>query len=46
MQYTIVKCKECGKLFRIYPHQVYNGDPNYCPECNRKAENVKKYEER
>ena len=36
-EYTIIKCKECGRLFKIYPYQVYMGDPEYCPECNRKV---------
>ena len=35
--YRIVKCEGCGRLFRIYRFPSYNGDPNYCPECNRKS---------
>lgn len=36
--WQIVKCRICGKLFRIYMHQVYEGDPSCCPECNQKSE--------
>lgn len=35
MEYTIIRCKGCSKLFRFYPWQVYEGDPNYCPSCNK-----------
>jgi len=33
-KYTIVICKGCGKKFRIYSFQAYEGDPEYCRECN------------
>jgi len=36
-EYTIVKCKGCGKLFRLYMFGVYEGDPNYCPKCNKES---------
>lgn len=37
MNATVKKCKECGTLFIIYPHEVYDGDPNYCRACNAEA---------
>jgi len=36
-RYTIVVCRGCGKKFKIYPFQVYDGDPEYCKDCNREA---------
>jgi hypothetical protein len=36
-KYTIVICKGCGKKFRIYPFEVYDGDPEYCRECNEES---------
>lgn len=36
-EYTVVKCKGCGKLFRLYMFAVYEGDPNYCPKCNEES---------
>lgn len=44
--YRIIKCKECGKLFRIKKDIRYPGDPNYCHECNKASErkNVQEYE--
>lgn len=37
MAYRIVKCMECGKLFRLYAFEVYFGDHRYCRECNEKS---------
>lgn len=36
-KYTVVKCRICGTLFRIYHHQDYEGDPSCCPTCNRES---------
>lgn len=36
-QYTIIVCKGCGKMFRIYYYEVYLGDSRYCRGCNRKS---------
>jgi len=36
-EYKIIKCKGCGKLFKILPLTVYKGDPEYCPKCNREV---------
>jgi len=35
--YKIVKCKECGRLFRLNYHTIKQGDPGYCKECNKKS---------
>jgi len=34
-EYSIQRCRGCGRLFRVYAYAVYRGDPNYCPTCNR-----------
>jgi hypothetical protein len=38
MNPQIIKCKGCGQLFKIYPHQVHADDPKYCPKCNKEAD--------
>ena len=35
--WQVIKCRICGKLFRLYANQVYEGDPSCCPECNEKS---------
>jgi predicted metal-binding protein len=42
-KYTIIVCKGCGRKFRIYPFEVYDGDPEYCRKCN--DETKEKYQE-
>ena len=44
MEYSIIICKGCGCKFRIHSYQVYNGDPRYCPKCNRESANEKETE--
>lgn len=33
-EYSVMKCRFCGKLYRIYPHQVRKGDSSACHQCN------------
>ncbi len=34
----VYECEGCGTLYKIYPGQVYPGDPEYCLNCNKKAD--------
>ena len=38
MNGTIIKCIGCGKLFKIFSMEVYQGDVRYCQECNKEAD--------
>ncbi|GAF98284.1 unnamed protein product [marine sediment metagenome] len=36
-EYTVVKCRICGALYRLYSMKVYEGDTTCCPACNKKS---------
>jgi hypothetical protein len=38
MNPTVCKCKFCGRLYKLYPHQVVQGDPSCCSFCNAQAD--------
>jgi hypothetical protein len=38
MHPTVHKCKFCGRLYKLYPHQVVEGDPTCCSFCNMQAD--------
>lgn len=37
-EYTIKKCRICGKLMKRYPYMVYKGDESCCSECNKEVD--------
>ncbi len=32
------KCEGCGTLYKTHQGRIYNGDPDYCLNCNKKAD--------
>lgn len=40
MEPTVVKCRICGKLFKVIPYQDQRSlnDPTVCDDCNEKAD--------
>ena len=39
---TTIICKGCSKKFRIYRFELYDGDQEYCRDCNKEAKQFAK----
>ena len=39
--FTVVKCRICGKIYRIYHNEV-RGDSTVCRECEKKSDKTQK----